>query len=230
VLTVIVAKGWTEAQRRAYTLADNKLALNAGWDEALLALELGDLKELGADLGLTGFTLGEISQLFAHHTPGLTDADEVPETPAEPVSRLGDVWLLGAHRVLCGDSTKAADVTRLLGASKPHLMVTDPPYGVEYDASWRADAGINHNTQKLGKVENDGRADWREAWALFPGEAAYVWHADRHASCVQASLEACAFEIRTQIIWAKDRFALSRGHYHWQHEPCWYAIRRALER
>src|SRR4051794_40929221 len=102
---------------------------------------------------------------------------------------------------------------------------TDPPYGVEYDPSWRAAAGINQSKQKLGKVANDDRADWRDAWALFPGSVAYVWHAGRYASTVQDSLSSVGFEVRSQIIWAKDRFALSRGHYHWQHEPCWYAVR-----
>ena len=108
---------------------------------------------------------------------------------------------------------------------KPHLMVTDPPYGVNYDPAWRNQRGLNHSDRKSGRVENDDRADWREAWALFPGDVAYVWHAGWFTSTVQASLEASGFEIRAQIIWAKDRFALSRGHYHWQHEPCWYAVR-----
>ena len=105
-------------------------------------------------------------------------------------------------------------------------MVSDPPYGVTYDPSWRARAGVNLNPGKLGKVVNDDQADWSAAWALFTGDVAYVWHAGKYASVVQASLEKCEFEIRSQIIWAKDRFALSRGDYHWQHEPCWYAVRR----
>src|SRR4030081_1631708 len=104
-------------------------------------------------------------------------------------------------------------------------MITDPPYGVNYDPAWRKRAGVNLNARKLGKVANDDRADWREAWGLFPGSVAYVWHAGRHTSEVQQSLEASGFDMRTQIIKAKNRFALSRGHYHWQHEPCWYAVR-----
>jgi DNA modification methylase len=104
-------------------------------------------------------------------------------------------------------------------------MVTDPPYGVSYDPAWRARAGVNLNPRKLGKVANDDRADWREAWALFPGSVAYVWHASLHTSEVKQSLEVSGFDMRAQIIWAKDRFAFSRGHYHWQHEPCWYAVR-----
>jgi DNA modification methylase len=103
-------------------------------------------------------------------------------------------------------------------------MVTDPPYGVEYDPAWRHRAGVN-NSKRVGKVTNDDRADWREAWALFPGNVAYVWHAALHAGTVADSLEACGFQIRAQIVWAKERFALGRGDYHWQHEPCWYAVR-----
>jgi len=103
-------------------------------------------------------------------------------------------------------------------------IVTDPPYGVEYDPDWRNRAGLS-TTRRTGKVENDDRADWREAWALFPGQVAYVWHGALHASTVADSLMACGFDIRAQIIWAKDRLVLGRGHYHWQHEPCWYAVR-----
>jgi DNA modification methylase len=220
----MVATGWTEAQKAAYRIADNKLTLNGGWDEELLGIEFGELQLLGFDLELTGFSEAERAA-FASRTEGLTDPDETPEVPADPVSKLGDLWLLGRHRLLCGDSTSAVDVKRVLGSVRPHLMVTDPPYGVEYDPTWRTRAGVNLNKHRLGKVANDDQADWREAWALFPGSVAYVWHAGRHASTVQESLEAVGFDVRSQIIWAKDRFALSRGHYHWQHEPCWYAVR-----
>jgi DNA modification methylase len=222
---VMLATGWSEAQKRAYTIADNKLALNAGWDDELLSLELGELAEIGFDVGLIGFSEAELAGLASTGNAGLTDPDEIPETPEHPVSRPGDLWVLGSHRLLCGDSTAEGDVARLLAGVAPNLMVTDPPYGVTYDPVWRARAGINRNRSKLGQVANDDRADWREAWALFPGRVAYVWHAGRYASVVQGSLEAAGFEIRSQIIWAKDRFALSRGHYHWQHEPCWYAVR-----
>ncbi len=216
----------TEAQKRAYVIADNKLALNAGWDEELLRLELKDLQDLNFDVALTGFSTEELDALMAPPgTEGLTDPDAVPEAPEHPVSVPGDVWLLGRHRLACGDCTDALVVEKALGGVKPHLMVTDPPYGVEYDPAWRAKAGVNKSKGKLGKVLNDDKADWREAWALFPGEVAYVWHAGLFARDVQESLEACDFQVRSQIIWAKDRFALSRGHYHWQHEPCWYAVK-----
>lgn len=108
-------------------------------------------------------------------------------------------------------------------------MVTDPPYGVEYDPTWRKEAGVNNGGNKLGKVLNDNRADWREAWSLFPGDVAYVWHADRFTDVVLNSLEDCGFERRAMVIWAKDRFTLGRSHYHWQHEPAWYVVRRGAK-
>lgn len=221
---VMVARGWSEAQKKAYVLADNKLALNAGWDEALLRVELEDLKFEGFDLGLTGFADLELAALLAETTEGLTDPDDVPAVPEHPISRLGDVWVLGAHRLICGDCIDPATVERVLAGVTPHLMVTDPPYGVEYDPTWRNRAGVSASA-RTGAVLNDHRADWREAWALFPGDVAYVWHGALHAATVADSLTACGFAIRAQIVWAKERLVMSRGHYHWQHEPAWYAVR-----
>jgi DNA modification methylase len=227
----IVLDGLTEAQRRAYVIADNKLALNAGWDIDLLKIELGDLQALDFDLSLTGFDPGELGNLLADKTEGLTDPDAVPETPVNPVTVLGDVWLMGKHRLMCGDSTVATDVEALLANVKPHLMVTDPPYGVEYDATWRKDAMPDTNPGKRGgmhgKVMNDEKADWSEAWALFPGDVAYVWHAGNMAHIVAESLLSCGLQIRSQIIWAKHQFVIGRGHYHPHHEPCWYAVRKS---
>ncbi|MES2531940.1 MAG: site-specific DNA-methyltransferase [Pseudomonadota bacterium] len=217
--------GLSVAERRALIIADNKLALNAGWDLDMLRIELGDLKADGFDLALTGFSIDELGEMFSEAHDGLTDPDDAPEAPATPVSKLGDLWVLGNHRLACGDSTDATVVERLLGTVKPNLMVTDPPYGVEYDPSWRADRGINKSKEKMGKVLNDDRADWSPAWALFPGDVAYVWCASMFNDVVITSLESCGFERRSHIIWSKDRFTLGRGHYHWQHEPCWYVVR-----
>ncbi|WP_323004731.1 site-specific DNA-methyltransferase [Denitromonas sp.] len=227
---VIVLAHLTEAQRRALVIADNKIAENAGWDEELLKAELVALQEIEFDLDLVGFSDEELEDLLGEiEAPALGGAvegeDEVPEPPADPVSVIGDLWILGIHRLLCGDSTVATDVERVLGGVKPLLMVTDPPYGVEYDPSWRNQAGAA-STKRTGKALNDDRADWREAWALFPGDVAYVWHGALHATTVADSLIATGFNIRSQIIWAKDRLILSRGDYHWQHEPCWYAVRK----
>ena len=214
----------SESQKRAYILADNRLAEQAGWDKELLALELADLSELGVELPALGFDGAELDALLSHG-----EADPREEATSEPpevaVSRPGDLWRLGAHRLICGDATEPAVAARLLGEVRPHLMVTDPPYGVSYDPAWRNEAGAS-KTRRTGTVANDDRADWREAWALFPGDVAYVWHGALHAGTVAESLAACGFEIRAQIVWAKERLVLSRGHFHWQHEPCWYAVRK----
>ena len=217
----------TETQKRAYIIADNKLALNAGWDEEMLALELGELADLDFDMDLIGFTEDELAGLLAETTEGETDPDEVPEPPVDPVTVLGDVWILGKHRIACGDCTDQGTVDKALNGVQPHLMVTDPPYGVEYDASWRFEAGVRGTKNNAtGIVENDDQADWRDAWALFPGDVAYVWHAGNMAHKVADSLIACALHIRSQIIWSKPHFVFGRGDYHPQHEPCWYAVRK----
>ena len=225
---VHVATDLTADEIRAYRLADNKTAELASWDTSMLSIELDALRGAGIDWTLLGFDEEELAKLLAPAgTEGLTDPDAVPEKPVDPVTKPGDLWLLGKHRLLCGDSTSAPDVARLLDGAVPTLMVTDPPYGVEYDPEWRMDAGLTGNTARMGKVMNDDRADWTEAWKLFPGDVAYVYHAGVFASTVQQSLERAGFAIRAQIIWAKDRLALSRGDYHWQHEPCWYAVRES---
>ena len=150
----------------------------------------------------------------------------------------GQIWELpskgggGAHRLACGDCRDKGLVERLLGGARPGLMITDPPYGVEYDPSWRQEAlsptlsqGERGPEYRLGVVTGDERSDWRQAWALFPGDVAYVWHGSLHAAAVARSLEAVGFELRSQIVWVKPRIVISRGHYHWQHEVCWYAVR-----
>ena len=230
---VIELAGMSEAQKRAYILADNKLAENAGWDRELLGLELGDLASLGFDLSLTGFGEDEIARLAHLGGPGLTDPDAVPEVEEQAVSQPGDVWVLGKHRLVCGDSTSHTDVGACLAGVKPHLMVTDPPFGVNYDPAWRERLGIDVGTLATGKVLNDDRADWREAWALFPGDVAYVWHAALQSRAVLESLEAAGFVVRAQIIWDKTRLVIGRGDYHWQHEPCQPAgtmVQKVVER
>jgi DNA modification methylase len=227
-------KGLSEAQKRALVIADNQIALNAGWDLELLSGEIKGLSDVGFDLDLIGFSADELDRYLAPGgTQGLTDPDEVPDAPENPVSQPGDIWLLGRHRLVCGDCTDAAIVDKALAGIAPHLMVTDPPYGVEYDAGWREKYDLNigkriggqYSGRATGKVDNDDRSDWREAWALFPGAVAYVWHGGLHSATVQNSLEATGFKMRAQIIWAKQHFVFGRGDYHWQHEPCWYAVR-----
>ena len=167
---VIELAGLTAVQKRAYMLADNKLAENAGWDFDRVAVEFGELQDAGFDVDLIGFDAGEVDAFMAPKHEGETDPDAVPEAPETPVTTHGDLWALGRHRVLCGDATVATDVERLLGGVEPHLMVTDPPYGVEYDAGWRrtarnADGSLmsTGDDRAMGRVSNDGQADWREA-------------------------------------------------------------------
>ena len=157
---------------------------------------------------------------------GSTDEEEgeLLEPPKDPKTKLGDLYELGSHRLKCGDNTNPDDVVALLADFMPILMVTDPPYGVNYDPDWRGKAGKGQTAS--GKVQNDGQINWALAWHLFPGSTCYIWHADKYCSEVQKSLEEAEFEMISQIIWKKQHFALSRGDYHWQHEPCWYAVRK----
>lgn len=225
----------TDTQKRAYIIADNKLALNAGWDVEMLKIETDKLLAEDFDLTLTGFSTDELTELFAGMDVAKSEADpdDVPDPEADAVSQIGDVWVMGRHRIICGDSTQADVVAKVLNGVKPHLMVTDPPYGVEYDANWRNEAlradGTPIAGRAIGKVKNDGRADWRETWAFFPGDVAYVWCASLHNHEVADSLLASGFALRSQIIWAKSNFAISRADYHWQHEPCWYVVRTAAK-
>jgi len=128
---------------------------------------------------------------------------------------------------MCGDSTNIAAVSKLLSGSKPNLMVTDPPYGVEYEAGWRADAKdrVKTDREAASNLLNDDRADWYDAWALFPGDIVYVWHASAFTDVVMDSLRRANFQVKQQIIWNKNVHALSRSHYHWKHEPCWFAVK-----
>ena len=228
-LPAIVVEGLSDAQKAALRIADNKLALNASWDDDLLRAELADLRDVGFDLALTGFAEDELGSLFADRTAGLTDPDDVPEPPAEPLTQSGDVWLLGRHRLVCGDATSEVDVSLCLGGVRPHLMVTDPPYGVDYNAAWRNEAlradGSGTDGRAIGPVTNDTQADWREAWLIAPMEVAYVWHSGTRAHEVAEGLIASGFTIRAQIVWAKNNIVISRGHYHPQHEPLFYCVR-----
>lgn len=237
---VLVLDHLSEAQRRAYVIADNKLALNAGWDEDALRSEIEALSATGFDLELLAFDDAELAALLNPPSDSDADPDETPDPPASPVTQPGDVWLMDKHRIICGDSTDAETVEALLAGAKPHLMVTDPPYGVSHDANWRNEpeklnlksstalggAGAKKRNASTGKVLNDDRADWTEAWALFPGDVAYVWHGERQGPELVGHFRVCGFEPRNLIIWAKNGLLISRGHYHPEHEGCWYLVRK----
>jgi DNA modification methylase len=185
-LPCVGASHLTDAQRRAYILADNRMALDAGWDNDLLKIELGDLQGLDFDLALTGFDLDEISALTADATEGLTDPDAVPETPERAVTVLGDVWVLGKHRVMCGDSTSIDAVERLLDGAKIDLVHTDPPYGIN-EKGMRADRGGLTTNSKLPDF-NDATTDAaKDAFALCEGlgiKRQVWWGANYYAHAV----------------------------------------------
>jgi DNA modification methylase len=220
----------TKNQRAAYVIADNRLARDGKFDNGLLAEELGWLSDDGFDIGLIGFEDDELALLLGGVAPGEgPDPDDVPETPVHPVTQPGDIWICGKHRICCADSRDPQMVSDLLNGVEPHLMITDPPCA-DYDPEDRGRArnadgkalstGKHRSTSKVEDV-----ADWTEAYRLFPGDVAYVWHAAINPGATQKSLEAAGFRIRMQIIRAKSSFVVSRGHYHLQHEPCFYAVR-----
>ena len=216
----------TPEQVKAYRLADNRLGLDSDWDDELLRIELADLD---LDSVLTGFDEAELDRIL-NGNAAQEGEDDAPELQQTPVSKLGDIWALGAHRLLCGDATDAQAVSQLLVGVSPNLMVTDPPYGVDYDPDWRNRAdranGKPYGACAIGLVQNDTRTDWSDAWRLFPGDVVYAWHP---AGALQVdhynALVTAGFQVRMQIIWAKSHFPIGRGNYHVQHEPCWYAVR-----
>ena len=236
---VILCDEWTPAQVKAFRLMVNRSVTWANWDDELLAQELRDIEASGLDIALTGFDSKEIDDLLAS-LEEQEPSEEVPLPPAVPVSRTGDLWLCGPHRVLCGDSTDSAAVSRLLGDSEPFLMVTDPPYGIELDSEWRDRAGLNgcgaaepsylkHRTEghQNTTISSDTRADWSDAFELVPSiQVAYVWHASVFTREVLNGLERIGFLYPQQIIWNKGRIVLTRTHYWYQHEPCWYVRKK----
>jgi DNA modification methylase len=236
---VILCDEWTEAQVKAFRLMVNRSVGWAEWDNELLGLELSELKDLDFDLSLTGFDTREIDEYLAGPEND-EDADAVPPVPDEPASRLGDLWLCGKHRVLCGDATAPEAVARLCGSNAPSVMITDPPYGIELDSEWRDRAGLNgygpaeasymkRRTEGHTNttISSDTRADWSEAFALVPSlQVAYVWHASKFTREVLDGLLRIGFLHHQQIIWNKGRTVLTRTHYWFQHEPCWYVRKK----
>lgn len=231
---VIIHSHMDAKHRKAYILAANRIAMSSSWDDNLLQEEMFDLHQNDFDLSLTGFTGEEINDILNPELleDGLVDADECDGVEEEVISKEGDVWILGDHRLMCGSSTVATDVEKLLNGQSPNTMITDPPYGVKYEADWRADAKGRKKTarEETSNLMNDDQADWYDAYVLFPGSVAYVWHASAFTDVVMDGLRRAGFEVKQQIIWNKNVHALSRSDYHWKHEPCWYAVKKGAER
>jgi site-specific DNA-methyltransferase (adenine-specific) len=214
----------TEAQRRAYVIADNKLALNAGWDDALLRVEIETLQEMDFDVGLTGFSEDEIAALLAVSTvDGETDPDDVPDAVADPVSVPTDIWMLGKHRVMCGDSTSIDDLKKLCSDREVDMWLTDPPYNVAYEGK----------TKEAMKIKNDEMGDdqfrqfLRDAYTaadavMKSGAVFYIWHADSEGYNFRGAAKDAGWTVRQCLIWKKSSMVMGRQDYHWKHEPCLY--------
>jgi DNA modification methylase len=236
-IPIILCDEWTPAQVKAFRLMVNRSATWADWDDELLKLELLDLETSDYDLALTGFDTTEIDALILND---VTEQDALPAVPINPVSCVGDLWLCGSHRVLCGDATDAESVSRLLGDQKPFLMVVDPPYGIELDSEWRDRAKRNkrgpaepsylkHRIKghRETSISGDTRADWSEAFALVPSlQVGYVFHASKFTREVLDGLLRIGFLHHQQIIWDKGRAVLTRTHYFFAHEPVWYVRKK----
>jgi DNA modification methylase len=252
-------------QSHLLNLAFNKIG--GSWDDALLARLLADLASTpNIDLSLSGFGEDEIKDLLRsletrekrEQVESFDLDDALEEATRSPRSKPGDLWVLGDHRLLCGDSTNPEAVARLLDGAEPKLLTTDPPYGVSYDASWRdgvynalgpaektymqidghlaaedatAAPGAAHGRKRRNTtISGDTRVDWSEAFELVPSLAVgYVWHAGVHAGEVAQGLERIGFEIVAQVIWDKGLFAMGRSWYHWSHEPCWVVRRKGAK-
>jgi len=224
----IELKDLTETQKKAYIIADNRLALNAGWDNEMLTIELNDLLADGFALDILGFDPKEIAALLEPEVvEGLTDEDAVPDVPEVPKTKLGDIYQLGNHRLMCGDSTSIDAVDKLMDGQKADMVFTDPPYGVDYDGGHATD-------KRRTKLENDDKTHMYAGalpiayMASKDGAALYLWFADRFAKDVLIALDECNFQVRTWIIWNKNlaQFGAIGAQYKTKHEPCIYAFKK----
>lgn len=220
----VVVTGWTEAQKKAYVIADNKLALNAGWDDKMLALEFDELQELGFDLSLTGFSGDEILALKPlEEVVGLTDEDDVPDAPETPVTVLGDIWVLGNHRLMCGDSTSIDAVEKLMDGKKADMWLTDPPYNVAYEGKTKDALKIKNDSMKDDAFRQLLRDSYVAADAVMKdGAVFYIWHADSEGYNFRGAAKDAGWTVRQCLIWKKSAMVMGRQDYHWKHEPCLY--------
>jgi site-specific DNA-methyltransferase (adenine-specific) len=222
-LPCVEADHLTEAQKRAYVIADNRMALDAGWDAEMLKVELGDLDAAGFDLSLTGFEVGELENFLAEPTEGLTDEDAVPDVPAVPVTVLGDVWVLGKHRLMCGDSTSVDHLQALCDGQLVDMWLTDPPYNVAYEGKTKEALTIKND--KMG--DEPFRQFLRDACVaadtvMKAGAVFYIWHADSEGYNFRGAAKDAGWTIRQCLIWKKQTMVMGRQDYHWKHEPCLY--------
>jgi DNA modification methylase len=214
----------TESQKKAYIIADNKLAMNAGWDTAMLTLEMQELQEEGFDLELLGFDDKELNALLEPEVvQGLTDEDAVPETPKEASTKLGDIYILGKHRLMCGDSTSITDMEKLIDEQPVDMCLTDPPYNVAYEGATKEKLTIINDS--MGNDEF--RQFLRDAFVaadtvMKQGAVFYIWHADSEGYNFRGACSDAGWKVRQCLIWKKSSLVMGRQDYHWMHEPCLY--------
>jgi site-specific DNA-methyltransferase (adenine-specific) len=221
---VIELAHMTESQKRAYVIADNQLAMNAGWDTTLLSLELADLKEQGFEMDVLGFDPKELDKLLEpEQVDGLTDEDAVPEAPVEPKTKLGDIYQLGNHRLMCGDSTSIADIETLVGGGLVDMWLTDPPYNVAYEGKTKDALTIKNDAMDNDEFRQFLRDSYVAADAVMkPGAVFYIWHADSEGYNFRGAAKDAGWTIRQCLIWKKSVMVMGRQDYHWKHEPCLY--------
>jgi site-specific DNA-methyltransferase (adenine-specific) len=212
----------TDTQRKALVIADNKLALNADWDNTLLTIELDELLKDGFALDILGFNQDELAALLeAEQVDGLTDEDAVPEVPEEPKTKLGDIYQLGNHRLMCGDSCSIADMEKLCDGQPVDMWLTDPPYNVAYEGG----TGLTIKNDDMG--DDQFRQFLRDAYVaadvvMKQGAVFYIWHADLEGYNFRGAAKDAGWKVRQCLIWKKSSLVMGRQDYHWRHEPCLY--------
>jgi len=220
---VIELEGMTDLQKKAYIIADNQLAMNSGWDTGLLTIELTELQNEGFDLDLIGFDPKELNALLEPEvSEGLTDEDAVPEVPDEPKTKPGDIYELGGHRLMCGDSCNIEAVEALTDGLVD-ILVTDPPYNVAYEGKTKDALTIKNDSMGDEQFRQFLRDAFVAADAVMkPGAVFYIWHADSEGYNFRGACHDAGWKVRQCLIWAKDTMVMGRQDYHWKHEPCLY--------
>ena len=210
----------SDVQKSAYIIADNRLAEDAGWDFEILSKELESLKNFDFNIELTGFSLDDIE--FDLEKPQIKE-EEIPEIKKESKSKPGDIYQLGRHRIMCGDSTDFSDIEKLLAGSKVDLLITDPPYNVDYSGKTKDSLKIGNDNMSDSDFENFLQQSFRNADSVMkPGAAFYIWHSDSNGYIFRKACEEVGWKVRQCLIWNKNSMVLGRQDYQWKHEPCLY--------
>lgn len=220
---ITIADNLTTEQINAYRIADNRTSEESEWDSELLKIELKELDLKDFNLELTGFNEDQLNILLFDEKQGLTDEDEVPEVPEEPISKLGDIWKLGKHKLICGDSTKLENYEKLFGDNKADLYLTDPPYNVAYVGKTKDKLTIQNDKQTDDEfIQFLNQAFIAADSVLKMGGSFYIWHSDSEGLNFRLACIEAKWRLRQTLIWSKNSMVMGRQDYHWQHEPCLY--------